>query len=232
LDSLTSHNLLPMTEKIDARICNVIIADDHQLFVDSLKLLLLSSDSRKFHVQSEAYNGSDLLEILKIQRPDLLLLDINLPVKNGLEVLQEVKKNLKTTRILVLTMYDDPKIIKSAFDNKVDGYLLKNCGKEELLQAIETVLEGEVYIGKGVSVANHHAEPNSFEDIFSKKFQLTKREIEVLRLITQAQNNGSIAKELYISEQTAAVHRKNIMRKIGVNSTVALIRVAYDNNLI
>jgi DNA-binding NarL/FixJ family response regulator len=129
-----------MTEKIDARICNVIIADDHQLFVDSLKLLLLSSDSRKFHVQSEAYNGSDLLEILKIQRPDLLLLDINLPVKNGLEVLQEVKKNLKTTRILVLTMYDDPKIIKSAFDNKVDGYLLKNCGKEELLQAIETAL--------------------------------------------------------------------------------------------
>ena len=87
-----------MTEKIDSRICNLIIADDHQLFVDSLKLLLQSSDSRKFHVQAEAYNGDDLLEILKIQRPDLLLLDINLPAKNGLEVLQEVKKNLKTDR--------------------------------------------------------------------------------------------------------------------------------------
>lgn len=221
-----------MTEKRDHKMLNVVIADDHQLFVESLKLLLQSTDAYHFNIVGVAYTGTELLELLKGNRPDLLILDINIPAKNGLEVLQDVRKSLKGTRILVLTMYDDPKIIKSAFDQKVDGYLLKNCNKDELLRAIETILEGEVYVGKGVSVANNHTETTTFEDIFQKKFQLTKRELEVLRLITQARNNGSIAKELYISEQTAAVHRKNIMRKIGVNSTAALIRVAYDNHLI
>jgi DNA-binding NarL/FixJ family response regulator len=221
-----------MTEKRDHKMLNVVIADDHQLFVESLKLLLQSTDAYHFNIVGVAYTGLELLELLKGNRPDLLILDINIPTKNGLEVLQDVRKSLKGTRILVLTMYDDPKIIKSAFDQKVDGYLLKSSNKDELLRAIETILGGEVYVGKGVSVANHHSETTTFEDIFQKKFQLTKRELEVLRLITQARNNGSIAKELYISEQTAAVHRKNIMRKIGVNSTASLIRVAYDNHLI
>jgi DNA-binding NarL/FixJ family response regulator len=221
-----------MTEKRDHKMLNVVIADDHQLFVESLKLLLQSTDAYHFNITGVAYTGDELVDLLKANRPDLLILDINIPAKNGLEVLQEVRKSLKGTRILVLTMYDDPKIIKSAFDQKVDGYLLKNCNKDELLRAIETILLGEVYVGKGVSVANHQGEVTTFEDIFQKKFQLTKRELEVLRLITQARNNGSIAKELYISEQTAAVHRKNIMRKIGVNSTASLIRIAYDNHLI
>jgi DNA-binding NarL/FixJ family response regulator len=222
-----------MTENRDNnKILNVIIADDHQLFVESLRLLLHSTSAYHFNIVGVAYSGDELLNLLKTNKPDLLLLDINIPTKNGLEVLQEVKKTLKGTRILVLTMYDDPKIIKEAFQLKVDGYLLKNCGKDELLESIETIMNGEVFIGKGVSVANHQSESSSFEDIFQKKFSLTRRELEVLRLITQARNNGLIAKELYISEQTAAVHRKNIMRKIGVNSTPELIRVAYDNQLI
>jgi DNA-binding NarL/FixJ family response regulator len=221
------------TEKRETKVLNVVIADDHQLFVESLKLLLQTTDAYHFNILGVAYSGDELLNLLKGQRPDLLILDINLPSKNGLEVLQEMRKSLKGTRILVLTMYDDPKIIKSAFDQKVDGYLLKNCSKDELMRAFDTIFNDEVYIGKGVSVANHApTEPSNFEDVFQKKFLLTKREVEVLRLITQARNNGSIAKELYISEQTAAVHRKNIMRKIGVNSTASLIRVAYDNHLI
>ena len=221
-----------MAAKRDHKILNVVIADDHQLFVESLRLLLQSTDAYHFNIMAVAYTGEELLTVLKTNKPDLLLLDINIPGRNGLEVLQDVKKSLKGTRILILTMYDDPKIIKEAFSMNVDGYLLKNCGKDELLGAIETILGGEVYVGRGVSVANHQSETTSFEDIFQKKFSLTKRELEVLRYITQARNNGSIAKELYISEQTAAVHRKNIMRKIGVNSTAALIRVAYDNQLI
>jgi DNA-binding NarL/FixJ family response regulator len=227
-----SKPVFAMTDRREHKIINVIIADDHQLFVESLKLLLQTNDSYHFNITNVAYNGDELLDLLRVHKPDLLLLDINLPSKNGLEVLQEVKKSMKGTRILVLTMYDDPKIIKSAFDHKVDGYILKNCGKEELLNAIDTIFQGEVFLGKGVSVANHQTENSTFEDIFQKKFSLTKREVEVLRLITQARNNHSIASELYISEQTAAVHRKNIMRKIGVNSTAALIRVAYDNSLI
>jgi DNA-binding NarL/FixJ family response regulator len=214
------------------QVLNVIIADDHQLFVESLKLLLQQCEDYRLNIQGVAYSGEELLELLKLGAPDLLLLDINIPAKNGLEVLNLSKKTLKNTRILALTMYDDPKIIKSAFDGGVDGYLLKNCGKAELMDAINTVLKGDVFVGKGVSFGNHQSNNSDFEDIFRKKFSLTKRELEVLRLITQARNNNSIAKELYISEQTAAVHRKNIMRKIGVNSTAQLIRMAYDNQLI
>ncbi|NJN35680.1 MAG: response regulator, partial [Saprospiraceae bacterium] len=179
---------------------NVVIADDHQLFVESLRLLLQSTDAYHFNISGIAYTGDELVTLLKTNKPDLLLLDVNIPTKNGLEALQEAKKGLKGTRVLVLTMYDDPKIIKSAFDMNVDGYLLKNCGKDELLIAIETIMSGEVYIGKGVSVANNTGELSSFEDIFQKRFSLTKREIEVLRLITQARNNGSIAKELYAKD--------------------------------
>ncbi len=225
-------NVALPADKRDSKMLNVVIADDHQLFVESLRLLLQSTDAYHFNISGIAYTGDELVNLLKTNKPDLLLLDVNIPTKNGLEALQEAKKGLKGTRVLVLTMYDDPKIIKSAFDMNVDGYLLKNCGKDELLTAIETIMSGEVYIGKGVSVANNTGELSAFEDIFQKRFSLTKREIEVLRLITQARNNGSIAKELYISEQTAAVHRKNIMRKIGVNSTASLIKVAYDNQLI
>jgi DNA-binding NarL/FixJ family response regulator len=224
-------SVLPMTERRDKKTLNIVVADDHQLFVESLRMLLQTTDAYDINIIGVSYNGDELITMLKTNKPDLLLLDINLPSKNGLEVLQEMKKTMKGTRILILTMYDDPKIIKEAFSMQVDGYLLKNCSREELVLAIETVMQGEVYVGKGVSVANNQSGSTAFEDIFQKKFSLTKREVEVLRLITQARNNGSIAKELYISEQTAAVHRKNIMRKIGVNSTAALIKVAYDNEL-
>ena len=166
-----------MTEKRDHKMLNVVIADDHQLFVESLKLLLQSTDAYHFNIVGVAYTGLELLELLKGNRPDLLILDINIPTKNGLEVLQDVRKSLKGTRILVLTMYDDPKIIKSAFDQKVDGYLLKSSNKDELLRAIETILGGEVYVGKGVSVANHHSETTTFEDIFQKKVPVDKTRI-------------------------------------------------------
>jgi DNA-binding NarL/FixJ family response regulator len=225
-----------MTEKevYMTKSINVIIADDHQFLVDSMKMLLTQPMSEyQCHVQAVAYTGDELLLLLQTTRPDLLLLDINLPSKTGLEVLKEAKKLLKGTRILALTQYDDPKIIKSAFDNGVDGYMLKNMGRDEFADAIGTVMRGEVYVGKGVSFGNQHVSDSSdFEDVFQKKFSLTKREAEVLRLITQAKNNAVIAGELYISEQTAAVHRKNIMRKIGVNSTAALIRLAFEHSLI
>ena len=221
-----------MTEKNNIVKLDIIIADDHQLFVESLRMLLQHPPEYKINMLAVAYTGDELIHLLENKKPDLLLLDINIPSKSGLEVLPFIKKSHKAMRVLALTMYDDPKIIKSAFDGGVDGYLLKNCTKDELLEAIRCVMSGEIYIGKGVSVGNHRSNNQDFEDVFRKKFQLTKREVEVLQLITQARNNGSIAKELYISEQTAAVHRKNIMRKIGVNSTAALIRTAYDNQLI
>ncbi|MFM2269653.1 MAG: hypothetical protein RL757_3094 [Bacteroidota bacterium] len=226
-----------MEKEKNVQTLTVMIADDHQLFVESLKLLLgLPMEGYDLRVQAIALTGDELVTALQRYRPDLLLLDINLPGKNGLDVLREMKKHMKGTRVLALTMYDDPKIIKSAFDLGIDGYLLKNCGKDEFQEAIRTVLSGDIYMDKNVSASGisqgSSAINTQFEDVFQKKFSLTKREVEILRLIVQAQNNQTIAGVLFISEQTAAVHRKNIMRKIGVNSTAALIKVAYENNLI
>jgi len=144
--------------------------------------------------------------------------------------------------VLVLTVYDDPKFVKSAFKNGAHGYILKNKGIDELFVALHQVLdEHESYIGEGVQVSENGAtravagkQQTDFhlEDRFIKKYNLTKRELEILRLITHAMSNKQIAQELFISDQTVSVHRKNIMRKLGVSNAAGLIKAAYDFSLV
>jgi len=143
--------------------------------------------------------------------------------------------------ILALTMYDEAKLVKSAFKAGVDGYILKNSDPYELLRAIEEVLKGKTYIGIGVQLVGARAngttfmadkEKGKFEDKFIQKYNLTKREIEILKLISQAFSNKEIASELFISDQTVSVHRKNIMRKLNVSNIAGLIKIAYDNSIV
>jgi len=215
----------------------IVIADDHQLFSEGIKNLLRKSDAFDFEIIGEAATGSSLLTLLRRLDPDVLLLDLNMPEQDGLSVLEAIKGKYENMRILALTMYDDAKLVKSAFKAGVDGYMLKNSDPYELIDAIKEVLTGKTYIGEGVELISngrsHGPFSNkSFEDKFIKKYNLTKREIEILRLITQALSNKQIAKELYISDQTVSVHRKNIMRKLGVSNTAGLIKLAYDNSLV
>ncbi len=218
---------------------NVVIADDHQLFIAGLKGMLVDVNGYEMNLLDVANTGEELISILKQNVPDLLILDLNMPERDGLDVLGTIRDQYKSLKILALTMYDESKIVKSAFKSGVDGYVLKSTGKEELLRAIAEVLEGKTYLGKGVSL-NSVMEGASrksdnafhFEDRFIKKYNLTKREIEILRLISLALSNKEIAKELFISDQTVSVHRKNIMRKLGVSNTAGLIKIAYDHSLI
>jgi len=214
----------------------IVIADDHQLFIAGLKTLLVDTDKYHFKIVGVAHTGQSLLDLLKKTHASLLILDMNMPERDGLDVLAVIKEQYPRLRILTLTMYDESKIVKSAFKAGVDGYILKTIGISELMDAIETVLSGKTYMGKGVRLnaadANQNGTNGQFEDKFIKKYNLTKREIEILRLITQAMSNKEIAKELYISDQTVSVHRKNIMRKLGVSNTAGLIKVAYDHSLV
>ncbi|MEL6925134.1 MAG: response regulator transcription factor [Bacteroidota bacterium] len=215
----------------------IVIADDHQLFSEGIKNLLRKSEAFDFEIVGEAATGSSLLTLLRRIEPDVLLLDLNMPEQDGLSVLEAIKGKYKDMRILALTMYDDAKLVKSAFKAGVDGYMLKSSDPYELIDAIAEVLQGKTYIGEGVElIANGYSRGpfsnKSFEDKFIKKYNLTKREIEILRLITQALSNKQIAKELFISDQTVSVHRKNIMRKLGVSNTAGLIKLAYDNSLV
>jgi len=215
----------------------VALADDHQLFLEGIKTILGRAEGIKFDIIGEAYSGKELLDLLKEKQPDLLLLDLNMPEGDGLNMLSIIKKKYKNIRILALTMYDDVKLVRTAFNEDVDGYILKSTGKLELLEAIDEILDGGRFFGEGVRIHilpedQREIVPSKFDDKFVKKYNLTKREIEILRLITQAMSNKEIAKKLFISDQTVSVHRKNIMRKLQVSNTAALIKMAYDNSLV
>jgi DNA-binding NarL/FixJ family response regulator len=220
----------------------IVLADDHQIFIEGLKVVLQRSEEIFCEIIGESTSGGQLLKIMPGLPADLLLLDMNLPDMDGLEVLTHLKELGCKQRVIILSMYDEPKIVKAAFKAGVDGYILKSGNVNELFKAIDTVMKGETFMSFGLSFTDGtraHTRFSqdgkisvSYEDRFIKKFSLTKRELEVLKLIGQALSNKDIAKELYISDQTASVHRKNIMRKLGVSSTASLIKLAFEHNLL
>jgi DNA-binding NarL/FixJ family response regulator len=220
----------------------IVLVDAHPIFIEGLKAVLEKSEETRFEIVAEASTGNALLKHIEGMDADLILLDMNLPDMDGLEVLTNLKARGIETKVLTMSTYDEPKIVKSAFKAGTYGYVLKNNSINELFKAIQTVLEGESYMSVGLSLTNttgmhtqfmHNGKVSvSFEDRFIKKFKLTKREIEVLKLVGKAMSNKEIAKELYISDQTVSVHRKNIMKKLDVNTTASLIRFSYEHNLL
>ena len=221
-------------------VVNIIIADDHCIFIEGLKTVLKEAGDFDFQVVGEALNGKMLVDMLGEAQADLLFLDMNMPEMDGLEVLDWIKNRQLDLKIIVLTMYDEAKIIRQAFKTGADGYVLKSKPVAELHEAIGEVMAGNTYMGSGVALTNGLVGKadgvgnfkNGYEDRFILKHHLTKRELEILNLISQAMSNKEIAKELFISVQTVSVHRKNIMRKLGVTNTAGLVKVAFDNNLI
>ncbi|MFK7983873.1 MAG: response regulator [Saprospiraceae bacterium] len=216
-------------------VIRIIIADDHVLFLDGLKRVLEESTAFNFDIVGTATSGLEVIRLVKMNKPHIVFLDLNMPGKDGLAVLEEIKAWNKEIKVIVVTMYDKGKIVKSAIKIGCKGYVLKMYGKHELFTAVEAVLSGETYIGKGIEFTSQGIPKKQdvrFDDSFIRKHKLTKRELEILRLISQALSNKQIGKQLFISDQTVSVHRKNIMRKLGVSNTAGLIKVAYDNSLI
>ncbi len=219
-----------------------ILADDHRIFIEGLKAVLNRHPTFRFDILGEAGSGMELIRTLKTSvDADLLILDLNLPETDGLEVMRMLKESKTAVRILALTSHGEPDIIKSAFRFGANGYILKNGSISELYHAIDEVMIGSRYIGEGLALPDE-SEKYSKNKIFTKTFlqegrlfkrhNLTKRELEILRLIAQAFSNKEIAKELFISDQTVSVHRKNIMRKLGASNTAGLIKIAYDNSIV
>jgi len=215
----------------------VVLVDDHLLFAEGMKSVLNSIE--EVETVSVAYNGRELFPLLFKTHPDLLLLDLNLVEENGLELIAKIKKEFSSTKIMVLTSYDDPKYVKQAFRNGVDGYMLKSAEKDDLVDGIKRILVGEIFFGKGVKLPNTNSvnglgQKSAFEtdDRFVQKNNLTKREVEILGLIGEALSNKEIAEQLFISDQTVSVHKKNLMRKLGVNSTASLVKIAFQSRLV
>ena len=225
------------------QVVKTILADDHRIFLEGLKTVLRRSVKKQFEIAGVAYNGQDLMELIKQRSADLLILDLSLPQKDGIEIIKAIRSGKMPIKILVLTGYDTPRIVKRAIKAGANGYILKTQKVQELFDAMQALLAGEEFFGEGIRnivsgkqrkelKVKQYKLGQPYEDAYVKKHSLTKRELEILHLIAQALSNKEIARELFISDQTVSVHRKNIMRKLGVSNTAGLIRVAYDFSLV
>lgn len=216
---------------------NVLIADGHPIFVEGLRNVLAVPSGRfLFQVKGVAQNTPGIGEMLGRASVDLLLMDLNLSDNESLSILPILKKSYPHLRVLLFSYSDDARLVKAAFRAGADGLLLKSASRDELLRAVDDVMAGKTFLGKGVtlteSIPGMGMDPALPESRFARKYGLTRREIEVMRYIGQVMNNKDIAEKLYISDQTVSVHRKNIMRKLKVNNTASLIKIAFENHLV
>lgn len=207
----------------------VMIADDHSMIREGLKQLLeLEGD---FEVIAEACDGEDCLDKLATVTPDILLLDINMPKMNGLEVLQKMKDKKMKVKVLVLTVHNEVEYLLKAVDIGVNGYLLKDSESAELKKAILSVVNGEDYIQPSlIPVLNAKMIDRNHDSALIE--DLTRRELEVLKLLAVGKYNKEVAEELEISERTVKNHVSNIFKKIHVTDRTQAAVFAIRNNLI
>lgn len=208
---------------------HIMIADDHSMIREGLKNLLeLDGD---IEVIAEAVDGDDCLKKLETIKPEVLLLDINMPKKNGLEVLQALKARRSKLKVLVLTVHNEIEYLMKAVDIGVNGYILKDSESAELKKAIFTITQGETYIQPSLIPAlnSKMIERNQDEE---KIDVLTRRELEVLKLLAVGMYNKEVAEKLNISERTVKNHVSNIFKKLEVTDRTQAAVFAIRNNLI
>lgn len=207
----------------------VFIIDDHPLVADGLASMLKTETD--IEIIGVAKTGSEALTILQDYEPDIILLDINLPDIDGLDLCEKIKTSNTHSKILILTSIDDLSIITQSFSKRANGYLLKDIEKIELLQAIDTVLDGKNYISISANqklVESLSSRRNTIPEIVV----LTRREKEILLLLDQGYNGPKIAQQLCLSNYTIETHRKNLMQKFDSNTTQMLLFKAREQNLI
>ena len=215
--------------KINNMAVKIMIADDHSMIREGLKNLLeLDGD---IQVIAEAVDGEDCLEKLQLVKPDVLLLDINMPKKNGLEVLKCLKSRRSKLKVLVLTVHNETEYLMKAVDIGVNGYVLKDSESAELKKAIFTVADGETYIQPSLVPALNAKMIETNKDAEKIK-SLTKRELDVLKLLAVGMFNKEVGKRLEISERTVKNHVSNIFKKLGVTDRTQAAVFAIRNNLV
>ena len=206
-----------------------MLVDDHTLIREGIKQLLEFDGFTE--VIDQASDGAECLEKLQYVQPDILLLDINMPNVNGIEVLEEIKKKDIPVKVLMLTVHSEAEYIIQAVDNGANGYILKNSGSEELKKAIQSVMEGDSYIQPSLIPSLNSRLVN--RDIDKEKIAaLTKRELEILTQIAGGMFNKEIAMNLNISERTVKNHISNIFKKIDVSDRTQAAVFAIRNNIV
>ncbi len=195
----------------------ILIADDHPFFSDGVINALMPH--KQYEVVGSVTNAADVITSIPQLQPQILILDINMPGQNGLELIGRLRSGWPQIKILVLSMYMPSDINLQPEKAGIDGYVLKNSGTETLLTALGEICDGGKYFDPNIQRQNNHS-----EDGFSRVLKLSSREKEILQMIKDGNNTNDIAVALFISVLTVKTHRKNIMAKMDVKNVAALIK--------
>lgn len=207
----------------------VLIADDHQLVVDGLKHFV-NSDPR-FEVVGEANNGQDAVLYTKALSPQMVMMDIDMPIMSGIQALTQIKNESPIVKVLIISMHYEKPVIKKVMNLGADGYLVKNASQSEVINTLESIINGEKQFPKDLlnEIQSTVTSPLANSEDLS---QLTDREIEIIRLVAQGLSNKEIGEKLFISHRTVDTHRTNLMKKLSVNNVAGLIRFAFIHHLV
>ncbi len=212
----------------NTRKIKIMLADDHHVVLDGLTALIKATDD--LEVVEVAYNGHHALKILETHQIDVAVLDIEMPVIDGLKATKEIKAKYPDIKVLILTMYNNERFIKEIIKSGASGYILKNKGGNELTEAIRAVHRGEEYFTQSVTDTLIEGLRKKKKGSFTPK--LTTREKEVLFLIVEGNSSREISEKLFIAGTTVETHRRNLIEKLGVKGTKGLIRHAIEHNLL
>ena len=212
----------------------LFLVDDHQLVRDGIKALLTGIEDMV--IVGEANNGKELLDKISHVDPDIILMDISLPDHSGIELTRLLGSDHPHVRVLILSMYTNEDFIFNALKAGARGYLPKNTSRHELLDTIYTIYSGQEYLGSSISriILKSYVRQAAEKDKDSEDLQLllSAREIEVLKLFSEGMNNKEIGEKLGISIRTVESHKNHIVRKLGLKSTVEMVKVAIRNKII
>ncbi len=204
----------------------IFIADDHQILIDGIISFFNELDG--FEVIGSANDGLNLLQEIATKTPDIILLDLNMPKLDGISTLKKIKANYPNIKVIILSNYHQSQLIKETKALGANGYVLKNGSKSDLLTAIEAAHSGKYHFPEEKEVPETQT---YFTDEFLKKHHLTKREIEIIKLVCQELSSKEIGEKLFIAEFTVTTHRRNILSKLNLKNTPALINFAKENGI-
>ncbi|MGB2868598.1 MAG: response regulator transcription factor [Bacteroidota bacterium] len=210
----------------------IVIADDHTIVRQGFRSLLQETEA--FEVVGEAENGQEAVQVVKKTSPDVVLLDISMPILNGVQATQRIKKFNSRIKILVLSMHKDEEYVREVFQAGAAGYILKQTTREDLIRAIKEVHKGNAYLSPSIA---KHLVSDYREVVKGSRFGrirsgLTPRELEVLQLVAEGNSNKAIAKQLYISVKTVETHRQKIMDVLKIHDVAGLTRYAIAHRII
>jgi len=200
----------------------ILLADDHQIVLDGLKLIL--NNYPHFEIIGEKENGKEVLDFIEIEKPDVLITDINMPVMDGITCSKKIKEKYPEIKIIILTMYSQKSFIKEIVSIGIDGCLLKNNTGKELGEAVERVVEGKSYYDQ---IRDFNVENDELTT-----YKLSDRETDIIRCLSDGLSSNEIAEKLFISIHTVRTHRKNILKKLNLHNTPELIQYGITKGII